>query len=65
MNKDMQTSTRPDIDLLDVLKQRVLEGHPIVVTGTMDEPMAKMHVAIANDLRESTGKPVTVVHIPK
>lgn len=64
MNEDMKAAERPEIDLLDVLKQRVVEGQPIVATGTLDEPMAKTHAAMVNDLLERTGKPVTVVHIP-
>lgn len=53
------------IEMADVLKQRVIEGQPLVVTGKLDDAMAKMHAATVNGLLESTGHAVTVVHLPK
>jgi hypothetical protein len=60
-----ETNEQPVIDLVDVLKQRVNEGQPLMVTGNLDKAAAKLHVATVNQLLESTGKPVTVVHLPK
>lgn len=59
-----QTNEQPVIDLVDVLKQRANEGQPLMVTGKLDEAAAKLHAATVNQLLESTGKPVTVVHLP-
>lgn len=52
------------IEMADVLKQRVIEGQPLVVTGKLDEAMARMHAATVNGLLESTAQAVTVVHLP-
>lgn len=64
MGKDLQSCARPVIDLADVLKQRVIEGQPLLVNSKLDDAMAKVHAAAVNDLLESTGQAVTVVHIP-
>lgn len=64
MEENLQSGERPVIDLADVLKQRVIEAQPLVVTGKLDDTMAKMHAAIVNGLLESTGQAATVVHIP-
>ena len=55
---------REVIEMADLLKQRVIEGQPLVVTGKLDDSMAKMHAATVNGLLESAGQAVTVVHIP-
>lgn len=64
MNDNVNTDERPVIDLADVLKQRVIEGHPLVVNGKLDDSMVKMHAATVNGLLERTGQAVTVVHLP-
>jgi len=64
MEENLQAGERPVIDLGDVLKQRVIEGQPLVVTGKLDDAMAKMHATTVNRLLETTGQAVTVVHIP-
>lgn len=55
---------RGEIEMADVLKQRVIEGQPLVVIGKLDDAMAKIHTATVNDLLANTGQAVTVVHIP-
>lgn len=64
MENQSPKDERDVIDMADVLKQRVIEGQPLVVTGKLDDAMAKMHAATVNGLLESTGQAVTVVHIP-
>ena len=64
MEENLQPSERPVLDLADVLKQRVVEGQPLLVTGKLDDTMAKMHATTVNGLLEITGQAVTVVHIP-
>lgn len=59
-----KTNEQPMRDLADLLKQRVSDGQPLIVTGKLDEAVAKAHAATVNDILESTGKPVTVVHLP-
>lgn len=59
-----QTNEQPTIEMADVLKQRVSNGQPIYVTGKLDEAAAKAHAATVNEILESTGKPVTVMHLP-
>lgn len=55
---------REVIEMADVLKQRVIEGKPLVVTGKLDDTMATLHAETVNGLLESTGQAVTVVHNP-
>lgn len=55
---------REVVELADVLKQRVIEGQPVVVSGKLDDSTAKMHAATVNGLLEGTGQAVFVVHIP-
>lgn len=64
MENQSPKDERDVIDMADVLKQRVIEGQPLVVTGKLDDAMAKMHAATVNGLLESTGQAVTVVRIP-
>lgn len=58
----MSTNERNEIDMIDVLAQKVRAGEPIYVTGPLDEVQGKTHVALINRLRETTGMPVHVIH---
>jgi hypothetical protein len=64
MEENLHPGERPVVDLADVLRQRVIEGQPLVVTGKLGDTMAKMHAATVNGLLGSTGQAVTVVHLP-
>ena len=44
---------------------RASDGNPIYVTGMLDEADIKVHAATVNESMASTGKTVTVVHLPK
>lgn len=59
-----RTNEQPTIDMAEVLKKRVSDGQPLYVTGKLDDAAAKVHAATVNELLVSTGKPVTVVHLP-
>jgi len=64
MKNMIPKNEREIVEMADVLKQRVIEGQPLVVTGTLDDPMVKRHAATVNGLLTSTGRSVTVMHIP-
>lgn len=64
MKSQSPKNEREVIEMADVLEQRVIEGQPLVVTGKLDDAVAKMHAATVNGLLENTGQAVTVVHIP-
>ncbi|QPS78380.1 MULTISPECIES: hypothetical protein [Delftia] len=56
---------REVVEMADLFKQRVIKGQPLVVTGKLDDSMAKKHAATVNGLLTSIGRSVTVMHIPK
>lgn len=60
----MNNKERDVIEMADLLKQREIEGQPLVVAGMLDESMAKMYAATVNCLLANTGQAVTVLHIP-
>ncbi|WAT88369.1 hypothetical protein [Delftia acidovorans] len=60
----MKNKEREVIEMADLLLQRVIEGQPLVMTGMLDESMAKMYAATVNCLVSNTGQAVTVLHIP-
>ena len=64
MKSQSPKNVREVIEMADVLKQRVIEGQSLVVTGKLDDAMAKMHAAAVNGLLETAGQAVTVVHVP-
>lgn len=55
-------SEQPDFNLVDVLKNRIAEGHPIHVLGRPDEPVMSAIEAAAQGIAEETGQPVRIVH---
>lgn len=59
-----QQSETPVIEMTDVIKQRVLDGHPLTVNGKLSDAAAKAHMAMVASLLDSTRKPVTVVYMP-
>lgn len=58
----MNTNEHTEIDMTEALAQKVRAGEPIYVMGSMSEAAGKMHVALVNRLRETTGMPVHVIH---
>lgn len=58
----MNTNEHPEIDMTKALVHKVRAGGPIYVAGPMSEAAGKMHVAVVNRLRETTGMPVHVIH---
>jgi len=63
MKNAIPKDSREVVEMADVLKQRVIKGQPLVVTGKLDESMAKLHAETVNGLLTSTGRSVPVVHI--
>ena len=59
-----QTNEQPVFDMAEVLKKRVSDRQPLYVAGTLDKAAAKLHVATVDEILQSTGKPLTVVHLP-
>lgn len=51
-----------EIDMTQVMIDRVRSGLPIYVSGPLDDIQAKLHVATINRLMVETGLAVTVVH---
>ncbi len=60
-----ESQTRNELNLTDILAQRVRAGKPRCVQGAMDESQARMHAQTINDLLQETGLPVTVIHTQK
>ena len=53
-----------EIDMNQVMADRVRAGQPIYVAGHLDDVNAKLHAATVNRLMAETGLSVTVVHTP-
>ena len=51
-----------EINLTDMLAERVRAGQPIHVSGQLDDVNARLHAATVNRLMVETGLPVTVIH---
>ena len=51
-----------EIDMFEVLADKVRAGEPIHVTGPLSDVVGKMHLAMVRRLRETTGLPVHVVY---
>lgn len=50
-----------EVELVDVLKQRVAEGHPIYVTGQPSKEIMSVIESVAQGIAEETGQPVRIV----
>lgn len=57
--------TIPEVELNNVLADRVRAGQPIHVSGPLNDIQAKLHAAAVNRLMQDTGLTVTVIHSPK
>ncbi len=64
MKNAVPKSEREVVEMVDVLKQRMIKGQPLGVTDKLDDSMAKMHLGAVNDLLAGNGKSVFVLHIP-
>lgn len=53
-----------ELDINNVLADRVRAGQPIHVAGSLDEVQAKLHAGTVNQLMQDTGMSVTVIHTP-
>ncbi|MHB8951280.1 MAG: hypothetical protein ACYC4S_19850 [Rhodoferax sp.] len=51
----------PEFELVDVLKHRVAEGHPIHVTGQPSKEVMSVIESVAQGIAEETGQPVRIV----
>lgn len=54
---------RPDIDLVDVLKERVASGKPIYLTGQPSDATVNAAMAIAQQSVDETGMQTQVVQV--
>lgn len=60
--EEIRGDERPDFDLVDVLKHRVAEGHPIHVTGQPSKEIMSAIESVAQGIAEETGQTVQIVH---
>ena len=54
--------THTDVDLLEILAERVRAGEPIHITGPLDGSVGQLHLVTIAKLRAETGLPVRVVY---
>ena len=55
--------SREEIDLLDVIKGRVVSGEPIYVTGNPDSQSIDMANRVAAKAAAEVGKPARIVQV--
>lgn len=60
----MTTDATQELDLFDLLKNKVASGEPIYFNGPMEGAVFAMHVATVARIGKETGKAVTVVYAP-
>lgn len=58
---DPHAQEYPEFELVDVLKHRVAEGHPIHVTGQPSKAVMSVIESAAQGIAEETGQPVRIV----
>lgn len=59
-----ETQAPKEINLTDMLAERVRAGQPIYVAGPLGDIQAKLHATTINLLMAETGLSVTVIHTP-
>lgn len=55
----------PEVDMFEVLAERVRAGEPIHITGPLDVPVGQIHLATIDKLRRETGLMVQVIYSGK
>ena len=58
-----ENNERPEVDLLDVLKDRVVAGQPVFVVGNPHGVVAEAIEATHQKIANETGVPVRVIQI--
>lgn len=60
--EEIRGDEQPIFELVDVLKDRVAEGHPIHVTGQPSKEIMSAIESVAQGIAEDTDQPVQIVH---